>query len=110
MKLPFTCPNSSDSSSVSVRPAQLSATNAPRARGELRVDVARDDVLADAALAGDEDLGIPDRRTLRERSTSAIWELPKTTRVGEAGDPLEPIIECMVKRSLPSNCYTLRDV
>ena len=61
MKLPFTWPNSSDSSSVSGRPAQLTATiGALRARAAL-VDRVRDELLADAALAGDQHLRVGSR-------------------------------------------------
>ena len=64
MKLPFTCPNSSDSSSVSGMPAQLTATKgAIRARAAA-VDSARNEFLADAAFAGDQDLGIRARDAL----------------------------------------------
>ena len=44
---------------------------AGRARG-VGVDVARDDVLADAAFAGDEDLGVAGRRARREIRTCCI--------------------------------------
>ena len=67
MKLPLTWPKSSDSSSVSVRPAQLTATNGPAARVELHVDRAGDQVLADAALAGDQDLRFAHRRPAGDR-------------------------------------------
>ena len=61
MKLPFTWPNSSDSRSVSGRPAQLTATiGATRARAAL-MDGVRHELLADAALPGDEDLGVRPR-------------------------------------------------
>ena len=74
MKLPFTWPNSSDSSSVSGRPAQLTATNGRAARGLRCVNRARDELLADAALAGDQHLGVGSRdaldflREFRDRS------------------------------------------
>ena len=47
-------PKSSDSSSVSGTAPQLMATKGPAVRGRLVVDQARDALLADAALAGDE--------------------------------------------------------
>ena len=61
VKLPFTWPNSSDSSSVSGRPAQLTgAKTLPRARA-LRVNASGDDFLARPALAGDQHLGVGPR-------------------------------------------------
>ena len=58
MKLPFTWPNSSDSSSVSGMPAQLTGTKAASARA-LAASMARATTsLPDAALAGDEHLGV----------------------------------------------------
>ena len=51
---PFACPKSSLSSSVSGTAAQLIATKGPVARGACGVERARDQLLAGAALAGDE--------------------------------------------------------
>ena len=51
---PFSWPNSSLSSSVSGMAAQLTATNGWSRRGPLVVDGARDQLLARAALAGDQ--------------------------------------------------------
>ena len=52
---PRTWPNSVDSSSVSGMAAQFSPTNGRSRRGPLRVDRARDQLLAGAALALDDD-------------------------------------------------------
>ena len=58
MKLPRAWPKSSDSSSESGRPAQLSVDHAGAAAGAALMDQPRHDFLADAGLAGDEDLGV----------------------------------------------------
>ena len=58
MKLPLTCPNSSDSSRVSGIPAQLTVTSARSDAGALAVEGGGDELLADAALAGDEHLRV----------------------------------------------------
>ena len=55
---PFSWPNSSDSSSFSGSAAQLTGTNACVARGLLRVDRARDQLLAGAGLAEHQDVRI----------------------------------------------------
>ena len=49
-----------------MRPAQLTATNGPRARFEVTWICAGDDVLADTALAGDEDFGVAGRGAMRQ--------------------------------------------
>ena len=63
VKLPFTWPNSSDSSSVSGRPAQLTGDeDVVCARPS--ADGAGHDFLPDAALAGDQHLGVRSGHTL----------------------------------------------
>ena len=64
VKLPFTWPNSSDSSSVSGRPAQLTVMNGRSGARALRVDAHRDEFLAHAALARDQDLRVRLRHAL----------------------------------------------
>ena len=64
MKLPRTWPKSSDSRSESGRPAQLSVTSDARRRDAAVVDQSRDDFLADAGLAGDQDLRVGARGEL----------------------------------------------
>ena len=58
VKLPLTWPKSSDSRSVSVNPAQFTATKGPCDAGRVHVDGPRDQILADAALARHENLGL----------------------------------------------------
>ena len=48
-------------------PAQLTAMNGRAARARARVDLAGDEILADAALAGDEHLRVAGRHALHER-------------------------------------------
>src|SRR5262249_15599672 len=55
-------------------------------------------------------LASPSAARSASRNTSDIWELPNTTRVCTAATPLEPTIECILKRSRGSKSYTLRDV
>ena len=61
MKLPRTWPKSSVSSSVSVSAAQLTVINASAARA-VGVNQSRDDLFADAAFAGDQNLRVASRR------------------------------------------------
>src|SRR5262245_22822557 len=60
VKLPFTWPNNSDSSSVSGIPAQLTGERLLRSRTR-RVDGPRDDLLPRAALPRDKHLGVGTR-------------------------------------------------
>ncbi len=75
---PRTWPNSSLSSSVSVSAAQFSERNGLRARGPLRVDRARDQLLAGARLALDEDglLGVDDLVEQPEHVPHRLGERP----------------------------------
>ena len=60
VKAPFAWPKSSLSSRVSLMAAQFTGTNGRSARSSCRVDGARDELLAGAALAGDR---APSRRS-----------------------------------------------
>ena len=72
--------------------------------------MARDHVFADAALAGDQHLWLPHRRSLREARALPPFELPETTRVGEAGDPIEPIIDRTVNVRYLAMLYSWRNI
>ena len=58
VKLPRTCPKSSDSSSESGTPAQLIVTSGARLPLAALMNQPRHDFLADAALARDEHFGV----------------------------------------------------
>ena len=58
VKAPFSWPNSSDSSRFSGIAAQLTATNGPCGAAAVAVDGARHQLLAGAALAGDQHAGL----------------------------------------------------
>ena len=70
MKLPRACPKSSVSRSVSEIAAQFTATNGREARAEWACMLGND-VLADAALAGDEDLGVAGGARRQQRGPAA---------------------------------------
>ena len=98
VKLPLTCPNNSDSSSVSGRPAQFIATNGAEARGTARVNGARHELLADAALAGHEHLGF------RRRDASNL--VAKVLHLATAADQFRVVISphcCLPHRRFRAN-------
>ena len=92
MKAPFTWPKSSLSRRSPGSAPQLTATNGPGAAGRVRVERPGDDLLAGAALAGDQDGRVAPRRATRRGGRSAASPGERATRPCEAIIALEEAV------------------
>ena len=96
VKAPFTWPNSSDSNRFSATAPRSTETNTLSARARAAVELARDQLLAGAVLAEDQDIGLGRRGALDQRIDPRAS--PATGRAGASRRPPP------ARRSRPRAC------